>query len=806
MKLIGYEYIKIFSKKLALIIVPLLILANVFLYYQQQIRDNEYIIKNNIRYYALENIYRNMPIDKALNEISNQIKKLKDFHILITANTTDNAGFQAILEEKKKNRPNLMEEYKNSSYVNDEKSLLRDLFLYEELYTQLTPLTNYKDYLNSIQNRANEMLSVSIFHEKGTFSYRNIIKTPKDFEHLKNIPLEVGLDKGIVSATQFSVTDILIVIAIFLLCIYLFLQEKESGLIKLIRTNKKGRVEVAVAKLIALISLTIVLAVVFYGSIIIMANYLYGFGDLSRYVQCMAAFRQSNILLTVGQYLNLFLAGKVTVCVLSALIFSVLFVLINNASKIYLCIAALLGYSYISYVFVHPLSHLNLIKYINIIYFFNTYSLLGQYKNINFFGYPIHNLWLVIECVSVLFIILPVLSAAIYIKNNSSSSKIVSFGIWNKLKLKAVKPGRSIQLINHEVFKALFTGKGYIIILIALLIGYSNIYFKELRFNQEDAFYNSYLKVLSGELNEEKVSFIENENNRFAHLSDEFASIRKDYSDGEITLKEYNEKEAEIETFALRQGAFQKVLTQYKYLLEVKESKGLEVGFVNRISSEYLFNNHSRDIFNGLIYVLLLILGLSVIFPIDYKNGMISILRCTKNGRFKLFACKHIVAYIIAFILMVIIYTPQYINLIKNYNVENWGVPVQSIMIFREVAIPVSVFGFIILCNLLQFMGTLILTNCVLFLSLVTKRLSLSIMTASAFFICPILIQSAGIIFLRRYSFNNIYLMFMEFSTSKSILETILYYMVLVVVGICISALCWNKYNHNLLTLGVRKE
>lgn len=806
MKLVAYEYIKIFSKKLVLVIVPLLILANVFLYYQQQVRDNEYIVKNNPRYYELENIYRSIPVDKALNEISNQIDTLKDFHIIITANAANNPGFQAILEEKKKNRPGLMEKFMDSSYVNDEEALLRDLFLYEELYTQLIPLTNYKDYINSMQNRADEMLSVSIFNEKGAFSYRNIIKTPKDFEHLKNITLKVGLDKGIVSATQFSVTDILVVIVIFLLCIYLFLQEKESGLLKLIRTNKKGRVDVAVAKLIALISLTIVLAVVFYGSIIIIANYLYGFGDLSRYIQSMTAFRHSNVLLTVGEYLSLFLVGKVTVCVLSALIFSVFFVLINNAGKIYLCITALLGYSYISYVFVHPLSHLNLAKYINIIYFFNTYSLLGQYKNINFFGYPVHNLWLVMACISVLFIILPVLSVTIYVKNNSSVLKTVSFGIWSKLKLKVIKPGRSIQLINHEFFKVLFTGKVYIIILLALLIGYNNTYLKELRFNQEDAFYNSYLNVLSGELNEEKVNFIVNEKNRFAYLPTEFANIRKDYSEGKITLHEYNEKKAEVEAFAQKEEAFQKVLTQYEYLLKVKESKGLEVGFVNRISSDYLFNNHSRDIINGMIYIILLILSICVIFTNDYKNGMISILRCTKNGRFKLFACKQIVAYIIAFILMVIIYTPQYVNLIKNYNVENWGVPIQSIMIFQNVDIPVSVFGFIILCNVLQLLGALILANCILFLSVVTKKHSLSIMVASMFFVCPILIQSAGINFLRRYSFNNIYLMFTEFSISTSIWETVLYYMVLVVLGICFFVLCWNKYNHNLLTFGVRKR
>ena len=146
--------------------------------------------------------------------------------------------------------------------------------------------------------------------------------------------------------------------------------------------------------------------------------------------------------------------------------------------------------------------------------------------------------------------------------------------------------------------------------------------------------------MLSGKLDEERVNFVEEENERFERLPEEFANVYNSYQEDEITLQEYNQKTSELEAFALKGKAFQNVYDYYQYLLEIKETKGLEVGFVNKISSDYIFDNKSRDIINGILYTVLLILCLCVIFPNDYKNNMIAILKCTKNGRFRLFVCK----------------------------------------------------------------------------------------------------------------------------------------------------------------------
>jgi len=99
MKLTAYELMKIFKKTLILIIIPLLMLINVFLYYQQEIKYNEYIVYNIEEYYELEEMYRNMPLDESLDEISSKIKILEDFSLLTIENIEALPFFQDTINE-----------------------------------------------------------------------------------------------------------------------------------------------------------------------------------------------------------------------------------------------------------------------------------------------------------------------------------------------------------------------------------------------------------------------------------------------------------------------------------------------------------------------------------------------------------------------------------------------------------------------------------------------------------------------------------------------------------------------------------
>lgn len=72
---------------------------------------------------------------------------------------------------------------------------------------------------------------------------------------------------------------------LFLVTIYIFHREREAGLLPLLQSTRRGRIDTAAVKLGTLTIVTLLLSLLFYGSILLVAYYLYGFGDWDRYIQ-----------------------------------------------------------------------------------------------------------------------------------------------------------------------------------------------------------------------------------------------------------------------------------------------------------------------------------------------------------------------------------------------------------------------------------------------------------------------------------------------------------------------------------------
>ncbi|MEG2109429.1 MAG: hypothetical protein RRY19_06575, partial [Clostridium sp.] len=381
MRVIKYEILKILNKKPFILMIFIMFIANLVLYYGEETKFENMIINNKSIYYEMENKYKDMPKEEALNKLIKESDEVRD-----------NEGFIV------------------QAYFLD---LLTDQFKY---------INSYDKYINSMDEKAEEMISVALFYDKDSFTYKNIIKTPKDFEHLKNIELNIGLTDGIKSSTDFIVTDIFMLIIMIIMCIYLFLSERELGLNTLIKSNEKGRLNVIVSKLITLIVAITVIAVTFYSSILILGYVLYGFPDGSIYIQSLKDFRECNILITVNQYIIVYLCSKVITLTTIGLVLSLIFLLLRNTLEIYLTTFVFIILSYITYIFIQPVSYINSIKYINIFSFLNVYKMISEYININILGYPI-NIKIIYIAVSLAIIITLIILNIIIFSRSKKLSK-----------------------------------------------------------------------------------------------------------------------------------------------------------------------------------------------------------------------------------------------------------------------------------------------------------------------------------------------------------------------------------------------
>ncbi len=804
MRLLKYEFYKVLSKKFLLIFVLILYTVNCYLYINEQ--SNKDILLPR-EYDNLLQEYSQLSASEALSQITEKGNEL--YALSIIKNLRIGKIPEEAIEEQLSPVLNLsstsisynelLEKYADSRYMEDNSYLDDCLASFALLNSQLKYILSYPDFIDSMAEKAENMRSVSIFNKKGTFSYRNIIKTPHDFSHLKDIQLKLGDDDtGILSATQFKFTDMSIAAIIFLLCVYIFLMEKESGLITMTKAAKNGHTPVILSKLAVLTFTITFFSFIFYGSILFIGNRLYEFGDLSRYVQSMSYFRDCSFLLTVKEFILLFIFTKIIVTVLTSFVFAAIFNIFSKPKLIYLVLTVFVGLSYICHTFIHPASYINTLKYINLFSFFDVSALYGEYSNINFFGFPISKTHASLYMFLVLIVITVSLTIYAYIKNYTFSNSILQ-KLLNRFSIKRKRIAGTTSLFMHEAYKVFISNKVILIFFAVLIIGYQNIDTSPLLMPKDTAVYKGYVDSLAGELTEEKEEFIQAEQKRFDNIPSELQKLRNSYKDGLIDEAFYKEELNKITLFAEKRIGFERLKKQYQYLVSLKKEKDINGSFICELSSSYIFNNRSRDLYNGLFYSFLLVLCLTNIFPMEYKNDMVRVCKSTYNGRLRLFAYKGIIGCITAVFLMVFVNMPYYINLLIRYDIKTWTAPIQSISIFKNSVLSINILYFVILDNLFRIAGCIAITALIFLISLLVKKQSVCMSVSTVILGLPLIMSLAGISSVDCYTFNSVFVLFSSFSKSSNMIGIIVYYVL--VMGLLVLSAIWgaNIYSGNLL-------
>lgn len=796
MKLMGYELFKVWKKQIFLVLTILLLFINGFFYYNTQRKEQDLLIQYRDDYIKLEKEYNALPLEEGKALASKQEELLSLFSRFVQENSEiQDSIWKQIIEDTKKDHPEAYKQYQQSPYIEQQELIKRDMYITKLITAQYESHDQFVTEMNEMKQRADEMLSVSIFFKGDSFSYRNIMKTVEDFRLLQNLPWELGLEEGLTTGTKSGSTDLFMVLLLFLLCTIMFLMEWEEGLTPLIRSTRNGKLRTIGAKMGVLTILTILLSIIFYGSILLLGERLYGFGDLGRYIQSMNSFGRTIHPMTVDKYIEVFLLLKIVVNIIMAWLIAVVFLSFRQTSRIYIVSAALFGLSYICYSLIHPNSYINVLKYVNIIAFYDTFNLLADYRNINVLGYPISKDTLTFYVGGSLILVLPALSIWLFVTHPNYNNHKIGMEWFTRLKAYLFKLRRNNLLFQHELYKFLITGKSLFILMLVCFIAYQNIESKERQFDMDASVYNRYLSQLNGKLTEDKLGFMNDERARFTALPEQLVFWNEQYKSGEIDLTTFNKEKNKLEAFASQEKSFLYVEEQRDYLLQLQEEHGITGSFVNFISSDALFNRQQDDLLNGLIYSLLLLAGLSPLFSIDYKNGMVRVLRSTSKGRWSLFTSKYLIANIYALITFYIIQLPKFYNVLVQYPEFDWHSAVQSIKILGHVGWPISILGFVVVTGLLQTLGVILMVHVILFLAVLVQKQAFMLLTSTSVIVLPLCLQYIGLATIANYSFNRIFQLDQAFHSISYTAGISIYFGVLLVLGAAVSHGAWYLSN-----------
>lgn len=269
-----------------------------------------------------------------------------------------------------------------------------------------------------------------------------------------------------------------------------------------------------------------------------------------------------------------------------------------------------------------------------------------------------------------------------------------------------------------------------------------------------------YMSNLSGEITDEKLQYIEDEQKYINEVISKHSGVVSAYQNGELSGEEYSKHMSQYNYAKYCEYACERPCERRDYLLSVKNSFD-NVNFVYE-KGIMMYIESPVDV----IAFLLAIFLFCKIFAMEYDCGFYRILRVSKYGRRKIFIIKLITAAIISAIVYSVFTLIDVIFLNIFYDTSYIHAGIISIPNVTKVEINISIMNYVILSKLIGYVGYMISSFIIIAISiLLSKQISAIIISGILLFI-PTAAVYYGIEFMRIFSLT-------EFCSSSDIFLSI---------------------------------
>ena len=552
----------------------------------------------------------------------------------------------------------------NGVYVDthlDDSSALLESSVLGRMQTEYQEALGFYEFVESIDVRAEHLLTFSIFSEEGSFSKRNIEKTGKDFSDLKEIRVSPQNGTGLTMMQEFSLSDFLAVAAVCILAFQIFGRDGRSGMQGLLNATLNGGKKLRCIQTLVIFLSVAVFAVLLYGSNLVQTGCLLGFPDLSEEIHGIAEYRNIPFPCTAGVFLALYLLWKIMALTAVAAVFQAVIYRTNGRKISWIILGTGIGLSFVLWMYLPENPTAEIFRYLNVTGIFDTGAILAEYQNLNFFGCPVQ---LLTAAVWLCVIAFAAGAASVIFLRSAELPDI----LWEKKKL----PERQRGILFYEFYKTAWIQKGGAVLLILCMISVWQIIQNgsgEELLSKEEYFYEQYAKDLNGKSG-----------------SDLRTALN--------TLLETSDNE--------NPEAEEKVRIQAEALLR---EEGRNLTFLNERIWNSLFKDRQTELTNMFLYVAAMMFTLAGMFQFESAGKMKLLLRPVKNGG-RVYWSKFLVACSAGTVYTMVIWTPFYLIWFHRYG-ETVGMdcPAASLEIFRGMTSGIPVRGMLIVTIMMRFLA-----------------------------------------------------------------------------------------------------
>lgn len=636
------------------------------------------------------------------------------------------------------------EKMKGRIFTADEYERIQAL---RKLNRQAAVLQSYEDWLEEIEERAKRQERISIFQREDPFSDRNARKTAEDFADLKGVSPGLINSGGFLAGISFAGTDGMVLGLLFYMALFWFYREKEQGLTALLLPQARGRTPLAVARLLALFLGSICVNLSFWGENLLLSCLQYGAPVWRSPIQSVEGYENCVLQVTVGEYLMLFLTGKILTVFLLALIFTFFCLRFRRSALIFLAAGLLMA---LSLALCQSGDGRFVFQYINLIPLMQVNPIFQTYFNLNLFSWPVNRIPLSLGAVAVLTVFF--LLADLY---GFASQKLSSVN--SKRRRPKKLPGFPRGgLLGQEVYKCMIMQKGLLMIMIfAALQGY--LFFQAGEYpGADEIYYRQYMEQLSGPVTQEKLSALRAENARLRSWEKILEEGRKKYENREMSEGEWNALLQTVQDNTRSSAAFSRVAARLTYLKEYGKNTGENPGFVYETGYETLAglgeDGYAKDMGQG-IWLLAISLALcSGIFTVEFSKDMIRLLGGTVRGRMETADRKLLLLAALSMLLFLMAYLPDLIKIIQTYGLPKLHASCGAIP--SMASFPMKLWQYLVLLYLLRYLFYFCILLMIAALSIWLRNTGKTLAVGSLLFIFPQVLRLLGITLADCVSFN----------------------------------------------------
>lgn len=588
--------------------------------------------------------------------------------------------------------------YRTGNYLTCTHSLAEEQALADQLYEEIIVVSGYDDYIRTVQENSSRLSGISIFQSGGSeesFTSRNIRKSAEDHSGMTGKNIRWFPAKGITMALENPVSDLLLLLSVFLFVGQLITEEKEKELFTVTRASRRGVAVDMAARIATLFLHCVTFTFLLFGTGLLFGISAAGAGDLTATLQSVASYTESSMPVSISTFLLASTAGKaITV----------------------FCFGLL-----------------------------RTDQIWGNYLNLNILGCPVSRSACSLTALALFLAAGLSLTFGLFARGRHLTlrRKIFSFRM-------PFRPHSS--LLCHESYKLLFANRIlFVAAAFVCILGWTDLERKYVPSAGEE-YYQTLMKSLEGTLNEEKEALIASEQARFDEASGQIEKIDRMTADGTISENTGESMKLPWESEMAFYPAFQRVLVQYEKILENGGVFVYDTGYLYLLGS--IDDSFLTDL---LLLVLCICFSFSNVMALEDSRGMWALLSATRCGRRKVLRSKYLVCSFMCIGITLFPWIFRWISISKVYPMGELQAGIQNIPQYSHFFLNMPILLFLFLAALIQAGTVLLITFLVLLLSRWRKNAFQALFLALLLFAVPLILSEMGLPVIKWFSIWPLY-------------------------------------------------